>query len=62
MQVSSELVHDRRAWGASVRDVVNSIGRAGATLHKFKLSKLAEINWRLAGFRIVRMGGAKFMT
>ncbi len=26
MKVSSEIQHDRRAWGVSVRDVVNSIG------------------------------------
>ncbi len=27
----SEYAQDRRAWGASVRDVVNSIGDAGST-------------------------------
>ncbi len=31
MKVSSELAQDRRAWSASVRDVVNSIGDAGST-------------------------------
>ncbi len=31
VKVSSELVQDRRAWGASVRDVVNAIGDAGST-------------------------------
>ncbi len=29
---SSELAQDRRAWGASIRDVVNSIGDAVSTL------------------------------
>ncbi len=29
VKVSSELTQDRRAWSASVRDVVNSIGDAG---------------------------------
>ncbi len=29
MKVSSELAQDRRAWSASVRDVVNCIGDAG---------------------------------
>ncbi len=29
VKVSSELVQDRRAWSASVRDVVNMIGDAG---------------------------------
>ncbi len=28
---SSELAQDRRAWNASVRDVVNAIGDAGST-------------------------------
>ncbi len=28
MNVSSELTQDRRAWSASVRDVVNSFGDA----------------------------------
>ncbi len=36
MKVSSELARDRRAWSASVRDVVNSIGDAGLTHHKYK--------------------------
>ncbi len=31
VKVSSELVQDRRAWSASVRDVVNAIGDAGST-------------------------------
>ncbi len=31
MKVSSELVQDRRAWSASIRDVVNEIGDAGST-------------------------------
>ncbi len=31
MKVSSELAQDRRAWSASVRDVVNAIGDAGST-------------------------------
>ncbi len=31
VKVSSELAQDRRAWSASVRDVVNSIGDAGST-------------------------------
>ncbi len=31
MKVSSELAQDRRAWNASVRDVVNVIGDAGST-------------------------------
>ncbi len=31
VKVSSELVQDRRAWSASIRDVVNSIGDAGST-------------------------------
>ncbi len=30
MKVSSELAQDRRAWSASIRDVVNSIGYAGS--------------------------------
>ncbi len=30
-EVSSELAQDRRAWIASVRDVVNSVGDAGST-------------------------------
>ncbi len=30
-KVSSELAQDRRAWSASVRDVVNAIGDAGST-------------------------------
>ncbi len=30
-KISSELAQDRRAWGAPVRDVVNSIGDAGST-------------------------------
>ncbi len=30
MKVSSELTQDRRAWGASIRDAVNSIGGVGA--------------------------------
>ncbi len=28
-KVSSELAYDRRAWSASIRGVVNSIGDAG---------------------------------
>ncbi len=32
MKVYSELAQDRRAWGSSVRDVVNTIGDAGSTL------------------------------
>ncbi len=31
VKVSSELAQDSRAWNASVRDVVNSIGDAGST-------------------------------
>ncbi len=31
LKVSNELAQDRRAWGASVRDVVNSVGDAGST-------------------------------
>ncbi len=31
VKVSSELAQDRRAWRASVRDVVNAIGDAGST-------------------------------
>ncbi len=31
VKVSSELAQDRRAWSASVRDVVNAIGDAGST-------------------------------
>ncbi len=31
MKVSRELVPDRRAWSASVRDVVNAIGGVGST-------------------------------
>ncbi len=31
VKVSSELVQDHQAWGASVRDVVNSIGDASST-------------------------------
>ncbi len=30
VKVSSELARDRRAWSASVRDVVNAIGDAGS--------------------------------
>ncbi len=30
-EISSELAQDRRVWGASIRDVVNSIGDAGST-------------------------------
>ncbi len=29
MKIASELAEERRAWGASIRDVVNSIGDAG---------------------------------
>ncbi len=41
VKVSSELAQDRRAWSASVRDVVNAIGDAGSTRpgecrHKYK--------------------------
>ncbi len=31
VKVSSELAQDRRAWSASVRDVVNAIGDTGST-------------------------------
>ncbi len=31
VKLSSELAQDRRAWNASVRDVVNAIGDAGST-------------------------------
>ncbi len=31
VKVSSELTQDRRAWSASVREVVNAIGDAGST-------------------------------
>ncbi len=31
MKVSSDLAHDRQARGASIRDVVSSIGDAGST-------------------------------
>ncbi len=31
VKVSSKLAQDRRAWSASVRDVVNAIGDAGST-------------------------------
>ncbi len=31
VKVSNELTQDRRAWNASVRDVVNAIGDAGST-------------------------------
>ncbi len=31
VRVSSELAQDRRAWGASIRDVVSSVGGAGST-------------------------------
>ncbi len=31
VKVSSELTQGRRAWSASVRDVVNAIGDAGST-------------------------------
>ncbi len=31
VKVSSEVAQDRRAWNASVRDVVNAIGDAGST-------------------------------
>ncbi len=31
VKVSSELAQDRRAWNATVRDVVNAIGDAGST-------------------------------
>ncbi len=31
VKVSCELTQDRRAWSASVRDVVNAIGDAGST-------------------------------
>ncbi len=31
VKVSRELTQDRRAWNASVRDVVNAIGDAGST-------------------------------
>ncbi len=29
--MSNELAQDRRAWSASLRDVVNSVGDAGST-------------------------------
>ncbi len=31
VKASSELAQDRRAWSASIRDVVNSIDDAGST-------------------------------
>ncbi len=31
MKVSSALAQDRRAWSASIRDVVNPVGNAGST-------------------------------
>ncbi len=31
MKDSSQLAQDRRAWGASIRDVVKSIGGTGST-------------------------------
>ncbi len=31
VKVSSELAHNRRAWSAAVRDVVNAIGDADST-------------------------------
>ncbi len=31
VKVSSDLAQDRRAWSASVRDVVNAVGDAGST-------------------------------
>ncbi len=31
VEASSELAQNRRAWSASVRDVVNAIGDAGST-------------------------------
>ncbi len=31
VKISSELARDRRDWGASVRDVVNSIGDTDST-------------------------------
>ncbi len=31
VKVSSELAQDRRAWNASVRDVVNANGDVGST-------------------------------
>ncbi len=31
VKVSSELAQDRRAWSASVRDAISSIGDAGST-------------------------------
>ncbi len=34
MNVSSELVQGRPAWGASTRDVVNAIGDAGSTRYE----------------------------
>ncbi len=34
VNVPSDLAQDRRAWGASIRDVVNSISDVG---HKYKL-------------------------
>ncbi len=36
VKVSSEPEQDRRAWSASIRDVVNSIGDAGSTWIKTK--------------------------
>ncbi len=30
-KVSSELAENRRAWGASIRDVVNAVGDADST-------------------------------
>ncbi len=40
MKVSSEFAQDHQAWGASIRDVVSTIGDAGST-HPYKLSTIS---------------------
>ncbi len=58
MKVSCDLAQDRRAWGASIRDVVNSIGDAGSNRRKlvsyehtreFHFSKMNKTERSLAG-------------
>ncbi len=42
MNVSYELEQDRRAWGVSARDVVNSIGDTGSTCHGWMLPQVQD--------------------
>ncbi len=45
VEISVELMQDRRLWGTSVRDVVNSTGAEGSTLSEWMNHRYDKYDW-----------------